>query len=192
MIKFLMSITYLRMWEALVLLFAPFIIGVVLAATWRIDYTNQYDEFLKEAIEWVGENSNYDVSGIDKLPSVVLADPELINILWNQRNKSEGEEVTAFFARDRYVDGKEITTEYKMYIARNTDLRNRLHAKTLVHEIVHYIQFVTGYYDQLVCKNHSEVDAYNLAIKWLEQQGFTNEDFLDPYRALATSKSSCK
>ncbi len=45
----------------------------------------------------------------------------------------------------------------------------------LLHELVHYVQYRNGRYDEVSCMGQLEPEAYRLQYRWMEEQGIDKE-----------------
>lgn len=57
----------------------------------------------------------------------------------------------------------------------------------LFHELVHFLQFVTGEYDRVECQNALEADAYLLHNNYVEHMGYPEQQKPDPLFAMIVS-----
>ena len=143
--------------------------------------------FHGEVIEWIGANSDYDVSKFEKKdwPIVVFARPVVINSLWNlYRGTREDVDIKAFYHHS-HIGGI-------VYYSKEFDLEDVLDRKTGVHEMVHAVQWALGHHLNYACHDESEKQAYTLAALYMEQQGGVPQKFIEHYRGLADTKSTCK
>ncbi len=143
--------------------------------------------FHGEVIEWIGANSDYDVSKFKKKdwPVVIFAPPKVIKGMWKMHMGVQEEVDVKAFYRHSYIGGI-------IYYPNDFDLENVLDRKTGVHEMVHAVQFGLGIVDTYKCDQESEKDAYNLAALYMEQQGGVPQYFIDEYRKKADTQSTCK
>ncbi len=162
--------------------------GFLVGASWDMERTNRFDIYLRENLQWIGENSDYDTSGITKLPVVVLADEDTLDYIWRMRRGSNAKKVGAFYSYEEYGD----RVIHKLYLPLYFEPTRVYDGKTGVHEIVHFVQKVTGAREGFKCRDEGEYDAYNLAADWMEQKGDVNKAWVASYRAKGDSESICK
>lgn len=180
----------MKSWRFLIDLQIMALVGCLVGCvtTYKIVKTDTYDSFMREAIVWIGENSDLDTSKATKLPSVVLSDSETINYIWKSRRGQDAPKINAMFSTIE-LEG---LTIYRMYVLGDRSLDSLEHAKTVVHELVHFLQKLNGLYDTIgMCLDKLEPQAYELAGKWLLEQG-VKKSYVDAYVASGKSTMECK
>ena len=168
-----------------------FTVGV--AGSWELERTNRFDIWMEESLQWLDQNSVYDVSAIKERPIVVLADYDTLQYLWKMRT-GRTTKVGAFYSIEVYgsVDDGTQRVVHKLYLLMNFNPKRVSSAKSGVHELVHFLQRVTGAMDKFQCPAESELEAYNLTADWAEEMGEKDFSWLARYRAHGEKESQCK
>lgn len=136
------------------------------------------DELIVALLTWISVETGF---AMPPLPPVAFVSKEEISQVAYGRPWRESDSVMAVYRRDA-------STVYLRADWRVGDLRSRA---TLLHELVHHVQaFNDARFD---CRNRQQFQAYDLALRWLQQQGAE-----DPYLVLGVDEllifilSSCR
>lgn len=135
---------------------------------------NNFDNKLKELISFVESWTSYSYNN-EVLPEVVKLNHDWLQIYYYGDYKvaqaeymgTELPAVNAYYSRD----------ENKIYISDHIPMNSRQMDSTLVHELVHYLQEVSGYTEsiegRLVC---TESEAYDVQMLWQLENDFQTEN----------------
>ncbi len=109
-------------------------------------------------IEWIGANSDYDVSAI-------LADPPDVNFC--EHGSTLVYQGKAIHFGDRLNGVYDETTE-QICLAKPWNASNTKHRGVLLHELVHHVQYQSR---KWTCAKATEWEAYKLQEAWLLENG---------------------
>lgn len=113
-------------------------------------------------LSWIGEHSSYSVKPfLQDLPEVSFCDRE-------QEISYEGRTIIMH----EPVRGVYDATKRKIFLVRPWSSQNFKNVGTLLHELVHYVQYSTRQWD---CWHETEWEAYKLQEAWLQQHGIDPE-----------------
>ncbi len=120
-------------------------------------------------IQWIVENSELEYNG-EPLPTVTVVSSDYIKIL------AYGE-ITVAEAEFNGVELADIVALYKhddntMIIPDTLDLYDWNNHYVIVHELVHYLQDINGYYElpeYVKCRVKLEELAYELHVRWMDE-----------------------
>ena len=119
------------------------------------------DEMIKNLLNWVGENSTFDVSP-DDLPEVkVLSSDDMLKVAFLGRLPKK------MNAQDMGILGLFSFHDQTVYILDSIDLDTEEGRAILLHELVHYLQYKDGEHKHVDCKNELERLAYQLEAEYL-------------------------
>ena len=129
-------------------------------------------------IQWLTDNSKYEWSG-EELPEIKFEDTEVMcEILF----------VEPPIPCD--IGGYYNDDTNQIFIA-NEPTRHMVEEgyveSVLVHELVHYLQFINGEYKVVECNRELERDAFDLQDKYVTEFGLPEEHLNDPLFALMVS-----
>lgn len=127
------------------------------------------EDMMLQKIAYIVENSKYDYNG-EKLPSVRIKNPlEICKNLQKEEEKIPDEcNIGGYY--------NHFTNE--IFISRipiPPMVEEKLIETVLLHELVHFLQFVNGEYDRVQCLNELEKDAYRLQGEYVSDMGFPKE-----------------
>lgn len=118
---------------------------------------------LEPIYQYIGENGPEDFLVED------IVDPVIVWMTTDMINE---------FAGEGFGDAVAIYEEGYMYLNENIDFANPDDYSILLHELVHHVQWASGYNERehyQVCPFHLEKDAYAIQVEWLEENGGTEE-----------------
>lgn len=131
-------------------------------------------ELMQEYISWIVENSDFEYNG-EPLPDINFKDKDILKIYAyggetvarSERENIELQNILALYIHDNDT----------ILISKNKDLNRFENHHILIHELVHYLQDINGYYDKIECQPLLEKDAYRLQEKWMRE--FYNENDIE-------------
>jgi len=113
---------------------------------------------VREIADWIVRNSDYE--GYERIPAFVVLPRSTLNyIVFSQ-------------TPDGYRGQASIQALYApnlILISDELELESGEHAHTLVHELVHHLQFETG--KAFRCTLEAEREAYQMQRRWVEETG---------------------
>lgn len=123
----------------------------------------------KEYVEWIVNNSDFEYNG-EELPTVKRIPKE-----WMEVYAYGGETVAD--SEKQGTTLPEVLALYdnendQMIIPEDLDLNDFGNHHIVVHELVHYLQDINGYYetkDAQDCPQSLEPPAYELHVKWMDE-----------------------
>lgn len=133
------------------------------------------NELIKEYLNWILENSEFEYND-EKLPIIKFLDSELLKIY------AYGGEVVARSERGENFELQNILALYlyekdTIFVSSDIDLTDFRNHHIIIHELVHYLQDINGYYETVNCQKLLEKDAYHIQEKWMRE--FYDYDFGD-------------
>jgi len=144
-------------------------------------------EIMLDMIDYIIENSEeweYSYNG-EPLPRLELMDRyRLCSLLFPGLSEEKLTEEKCTFA-GKY--NHEINTVVVVPEPIGHYTETNLVETILLHEMVHYLQFINGIYEKVRCFAELERDAYALQEKYVEDMGFPEENKPDPLFSLFVS-----
>ena len=150
-----------------------------------------YDDEVEKLIGWITENSDYKDLGKPR-PLIMRANQAFMNNLWEEINgkppNSRNSVIGALHVwRGTLTDDQKST----VYIPMDFDIKNPLDQRTLVHELVHHLQYWNGKPNTISCRKELEFDAYMLSAKYLRATGYRNTGDIYRTEKFAREKGVC-
>ena len=129
----------------------------------------QANQVFERYVQWIVNNSELEYNG-EPLPGVQTVSQEQLKII------AYGEAVVKD-AQAREVELPNIVAVYNhdidtIIVPNNIDLNNWNNHHVIVHELVHYLQDINGYYElpkYVACQTALEELAYELHLKWMDE-----------------------
>lgn len=152
------------------------------------------DSLLIALLQWISANSTYNTENI-RLPTVIEMTRQEITTEYytDYPNKipSSGvdERINALYNSEKeilYVLRASLMDDSDEF---DTPQENPIWRETVLHELVHHIQWQTGQHKKWQCKRNGEWDAYYLGGKYLKQH--FSDDPLPNRRFWANIYSRC-
>ncbi len=135
------------------------------------------DALIAFLLSWIAANSNYQIDDIPH-PTVIEMSAKDLTYEFYQGN-SDVIPASGIDARIKalysWEDGPNGTIyilsreETELSLSQETGLENPLFQETLLHELVHHIQYVRGEYERFNCASEGEKLAYELGGKFFKQ-----------------------
>jgi hypothetical protein len=126
---------------------------------------NKQDEMIKKLLQWVGDNSSFNVDNED-LPNVLqVSSNEILETAY------KGKLPKKFDAEKLQIFGLYNYSNKTIYLLDTVDLDSADGKAILIHELVHYLQYQYGNDQQVNCKNELERLAYLLEAEYLDDHG---------------------
>ena len=156
----------------LVLLLLP---NVTFANQNKVNYLNS---LMPNMIDFIEDNSLYAYNGED-LPNIIIV---------NEKDVCTG----AFI---KPVDTCDIAGYYnhdtnEIYLRNEPTqymVKDRFHEVILVHELVHFLQYMDGTYEVVECRQNLETHAYDIQEKFIDLHGIDPKQKPEPLFAMITS-----
>lgn len=130
-------------------------------------------------IDWLTENSKYEYNG-EELPDVVFETiPDMCKVLY-PNGVPDPCEIAGYYNNDTNT----------IYIADTPTthmVEEGYKEAVLVHELVHFLQWINGEYDKVACRQELEKDAFKLQDQYIDEYGLPEENQNDPLFALLVS-----
>lgn len=151
---------------------------VLLFITPSVVFGHSLEKRMPEFIEFIEANSLYEYRNTP-LPEIIIAtEQEICGSVYNPP------QITCDVAGYYNDDTNEI------YI-RNTPtqymVEDRFKEVILLHELVHYLQYMDGTYQIVECRQNLETHAYDLQEKYIDEEGIDPKQKPDPLFAMITS-----
>lgn len=135
----------------------------------------QANQLFERYIQWIVNNSELEYNG-EPLPGVQTVPQDQLKII------AYGEAVV----EDAQARGAELTNVIAMYnhnedvmiVPDSMDLNDWNNHHIIVHELVHYLQDINGYYElpkYVACQTGLEELAYDLHVQWMDEVGHPGE-----------------
>lgn len=137
------------------------------------------NKLIKKYINWIIKNSKFDYNN-EPLPDIKFLDKELLKIY------AYGGEVVARSERENFelqnIIALYLHEKDMIYVSKDIDFSDFYNHHIIVHELVHYLQDINGYYENTECQKLLEKDAYRIQEKWMRE--FYNDNYYDIEKAL--------
>lgn len=132
-------------------------------------------ELIENYLNWIVENSEFEYNN-EPFPEIKLLDSEILQIY------AYGGEVVARSERENF-ELQNILALYlyekdTIFISNDIDLNYFRNHHIIIHELVHYLQDINGYYEKVSCQKLLEKDAYRIQEKWM-REFYDDDDFID-------------
>lgn len=128
-------------------------------------------ELIQKYLNWIVENSDFEYNG-EPLPVIGFKDKDILKIY------AYGSETVAKSEREntklRNILALYIHDNDTILISNDINLNKFENHYIIVHELVHYLQDINGYYETVECQPLLEKDAYILQEKWMRE--FYNDE----------------
>lgn len=132
-------------------------------------------EVLLSFLLWIGANTDYDVNV--PLPNVSITDSYNVCAVYGIQDKRQCQaaHLVGFFNKKTTI-----------YLKNGFRPQNDIDRSRLMHELVHYVQWVNGKYKG-TCLGHLELEAYQIQDQWLAENNLKTR--LDPFKAIMLEAS---
>lgn len=139
------------------------------------------DEIMLDMIAWIEKNSKYKYNG-EKLPWIeIRTQEEICAVLFEE----PPENCIALAYYDHNLNAIFLSPDP---IGRM--VQEKFIEVLLFHELVHFLQYLNGEDEFVLCQNALELDAYKLQDKYVEEMGWPDEQ--RPNMLFAYLVSSCR
>lgn len=133
-------------------------------------------ELIEKYLNWIVENSEFDYSN-EQFPDIKFLDSEILQIYAyggdvvarSERENFELQNILALYLHEKDT----------IFISNEIDLNDFRNHHIIIHELVHYLQDINGYYETVNCQKLLEKDAYRIQEKWMREFYDDDDDFID-------------
>jgi hypothetical protein len=128
------------------------------------------NEVMLDMIEFITERSDYTYNG-EKLPWIEIREPdELCRAVYLPETyaKLESCDIAGYY--DNNLTTIFISDDPGRYM-----VAEGFFEVVLLHELVHYLQYLNGYDKEVACRNELEKDAYRLQVEYVDYMGYPEE-----------------
>lgn len=138
------------------------------------------NEVMLDMIKFIEQNSKYEYNG-EKLPYIqIRSSTELCKSIYAPEVYEKiKEECSILGYYNHHTNAIFISDAPGKYMVKEKFIET-----VLLHELVHFLQFINGEYDRVKCQNALEVDAYVIQIKYVEYMNYPEEQKPDPLFAM--------
>lgn len=159
-------------------LFSAFIMSLFFA----LPASASSDEIMLDMIDFITERTNYKYQG-EPLPFVEIRTPgELCAVVFSPETLAKLNECTVAGYYDPSVKTIFISTESGPYMVDDFFIET-----ILIHELVHYLQYLNAANLEVKCINELERDAYRIQKEFVDYMGYPEEQKPDPLFAMIIS-----
>jgi hypothetical protein len=152
-----------------------FIVGFMPSATAVATSEN----IMLDMIAFITERTDLKYDG-QPLPKIVMLEPEEICQQVMPHNPNTQCEISGFY--DNVNTTIVISTETGQYMVDEYFIET-----VLVHELVHYLQYLNGVQHDVPCRNKLEKDAYSIQTQYVTEMGYPEEQKPDTMFSLFVS-----
>jgi hypothetical protein len=129
-------------------------------------------------VNFIEDNSNY-IYGGWAYPEIIIDTPKEICAVVYEKPRPECDIAGYYNDDDNTIHIRNSPTKHM------TD--NRFFEVVLVHELVHFLQYHDGTYEEVTCRQELEKDAFMIQDKFVKQQGIDLQQAPDPLFSLLMS-----
>ncbi len=133
-------------------------------------------------LAWIADNSDYAVT--NRKVDIRFANDAYLQKRWVNSGGERGIKIAGL--TQMLANGHII-----IYLQLNYNWNNQIDLTYLVHELVHFQQYVYGTDYSETCKDFSEFEAYTMALSWFREQGFDDETFVNDRLKHITDLDTC-
>ena len=151
---------------------------VLLFITPSVVFAHSLEKRMSELLQFIEDNSLYEYTNTP-LPEIIIAtEKEICGEIYIP--PQETCDVAGYYKHDsNQIVIRNQPTQYMV--------EDRFQEVILLHELVHYLQYMDGTHEIVECRQNLETHAYNLQEKFVETEGIDPKQKPDPLFALITS-----
>mgnify|MGYP003316904720 CR=1 FL=1 len=141
-------------------------------------FSHSLEKQVPDFLQFIEDNSLYEYTDTP-LPEIVIAtEKEICSEIYIPPQESC--DVAGYYNHD--TNQIVIRNEPTQYM-----VEDRFQEVILLHELVHYLQYMDGTFEIVECRQNLEIHAYNLQELFVDSEGINEQQKPDPLFALITS-----
>lgn len=154
------------------------VFAIVIMCIPSLVFGHSLEKRMMEYIHFIEENSLYEYTNTP-LPEIVIAtEKEVCNAIYNPPQQTC--DVAGYYNHDtNQIVIRNTPTQYMV--------EDRFKEVILLHELVHYLQYMDGTFEVVECRQNLEIHAYDLQELFIDSEGIDEQQKPDPLFALITS-----
>ena len=140
------------------------------------------EDIMLDMIDYIEERSSYEYSG-EKLPYIQIRTvEELCAKAFTPEQLENMQECNIAGLYDRNLQTIYVADKPPRYF-----VEDGFYETILIHELVHYLQDINGTYEEVACKAQLERDAYSIMHQYIDDNGISEDQKVDPIFVLLVS-----